>query len=60
LIDEAVRIGVHLLGISDHDTFAGYVAAVALARQASLELVCAASSFLPNCTVVPSTCRGIS
>jgi hypothetical protein len=40
LIDEAVRVGVHLLGITDHDTFAGYDAAVPLARQTGLELVC--------------------
>ena len=40
LIEEAVRVGVHLLGITDHDTFAGYDAAIPLARQAGVELVC--------------------
>lgn len=40
LIEEAVRVGVHLLGITDHDTFAGYDAAVPVARGAGLELLC--------------------
>ena len=40
LIEEAVRSGVEVLGITDHDTFAGYDAAVPLARSAGLELVC--------------------
>jgi 3',5'-nucleoside bisphosphate phosphatase len=39
LIEEAVRCGVRVLGISDHDTFAGYDQAVELAP-AELELVC--------------------
>lgn len=40
LIQEAVKVGVHLLGITDHDTFAGYDASVPLAREAGIELVC--------------------
>lgn len=40
LIEEAVRVGIHLLGITDHDTFAGYDEAVPLARHAGVELVC--------------------
>jgi predicted metal-dependent phosphoesterase TrpH len=40
LIREAVHAGVHLLGITDHDTFAGYDQAVPLAREAGLELIC--------------------
>jgi 3',5'-nucleoside bisphosphate phosphatase len=40
LIAEAVRVGVRFLGITDHDTFDGYDAALPLARQAGLELVC--------------------
>jgi predicted metal-dependent phosphoesterase TrpH len=40
LVDEAVRSKVHILAITDHDTFAGYDEAVPLARQAGLELVC--------------------
>ena len=40
LVDEALRVGVHLLGITDHDTFAGYDAAVPVAGQAGLQLVC--------------------
>jgi hypothetical protein len=40
LVDEAGRTGVHILGITDHDTFAGYDQALPLARQAGLELVC--------------------
>ena len=40
LIAEAERVGVQVLGITDHDTFAGYDAAVPVARQAGLELVC--------------------
>ena len=39
LVEEAVRCGVRVLGISDHDTFAGYDQAVGLAP-AELELVC--------------------
>jgi predicted metal-dependent phosphoesterase TrpH len=40
LVDEAARIGVGILGITDHDTFSGYDRAVPLALQAGLELVC--------------------
>lgn len=40
LVDEAVRSGVRILGITDHDTFAGYDEATPLARGAALELVC--------------------
>lgn len=40
LIDEAVRVGLQALGITDHDTFAGYDRAVPLAREAGLELIC--------------------
>lgn len=40
LVDEAVRAGVRILGITDHDTFSGYDQAVPLARRAGLDLVC--------------------
>jgi 3',5'-nucleoside bisphosphate phosphatase len=40
LVEEAVRVGVRCLGITDHDTLAGYDAALPLARRAGLELVC--------------------
>jgi predicted metal-dependent phosphoesterase TrpH len=40
LIAEARRIGVRILGITDHDTFAGYDQAVPYAQDADLELVC--------------------
>lgn len=40
LIAEAVRAGIGALGITDHDTFAGYDQALPLAREAGLELVC--------------------
>jgi predicted metal-dependent phosphoesterase TrpH len=40
LIDEAVKAGVDILGITDHDTFAGYDLAVTLANGAGVELVC--------------------
>ncbi len=40
LIDEAVCAGVNVLGITDHDTFAGYDVAIPLARAAGVELVC--------------------
>jgi len=40
LIEEAVRSGVKVLGITDHDTFTGYDKAVPLAHKAGLELVC--------------------
>jgi predicted metal-dependent phosphoesterase TrpH len=39
LIEEAVRADIRLLGITDHDTFAGYDKAVPLAP-AGLQLVC--------------------
>ena len=35
-----MRVGVRFLGITDHDTFDGYDAALPLARQAAIELVC--------------------
>jgi predicted metal-dependent phosphoesterase TrpH len=40
LIDEAARAGLGVLGITDHDTFAGYDQAVPVAAAAGLELVC--------------------
>ena len=40
LIEEAVRAGIHLLGITDHDTFDGYDKAVPAARGTGVELVC--------------------
>jgi hypothetical protein len=40
LVGEAVRAGVTTLGITDHDTFAGYDQALAAAAAARLELVC--------------------
>lgn len=40
LIDEAVRAGVGTLGITDHDTFAGYDQALTAAHDAGVELVC--------------------
>jgi predicted metal-dependent phosphoesterase TrpH len=40
LIAEAARVGVRVLGITDHDTFAGYEQAVAAARDASIDLIC--------------------
>jgi hypothetical protein len=40
LIDLATRAGVGVLGITDHDTFAGYDQSVSLARQAGVEIVC--------------------
>ena len=40
LIGEARRVGVHLLGITDHDTFSGFDQALPVARAAGLELVC--------------------
>lgn len=40
LVDEAGRAGVRILGITDHDTFAGYDQAMPLARQTGLQLVC--------------------
>jgi predicted metal-dependent phosphoesterase TrpH len=40
LVDEAIRARVHILGITDHDTFSGFDQAAAPAREAGLELVC--------------------
>jgi len=40
LIQEAARTGVSVLGITDHDTFAGHDAARASAAQAGIRLVC--------------------
>jgi predicted metal-dependent phosphoesterase TrpH len=40
LVEEAKRVGLSALGISDHDTFAGYDAALPLASEAGLELIC--------------------
>jgi predicted metal-dependent phosphoesterase TrpH len=40
LIDEARRVGLDILGITDHDTFAGYDQALPRARDRGLELVC--------------------
>lgn len=40
LIQEAVRTGVSILGITDHDTFAGYDQAREAARNAGVELIC--------------------
>ena len=40
LIREATRVGLEALGITDHDTFAGYDKALPAARSAGLELVC--------------------
>ncbi|HWQ56229.1 MAG TPA: PHP domain-containing protein [Bryobacteraceae bacterium] len=40
LIREAVDAGLEALAITDHDTLAGYAAALAPAREAGLELIC--------------------
>jgi 3',5'-nucleoside bisphosphate phosphatase len=40
LIEEALRTGLDALGITDHDTFAGYDCALPLAQRAGLELIC--------------------
>jgi predicted metal-dependent phosphoesterase TrpH len=40
LIDEAVRVGLRVLSITDHDTFAGYDDAFAYAAAAGIELIC--------------------
>ncbi|MBZ5578897.1 MAG: PHP domain-containing protein [Acidobacteriia bacterium] len=40
LVDAAVRAGVDVLGITDHDTFRGFDQAAPLARQAGIEPVC--------------------
>jgi predicted metal-dependent phosphoesterase TrpH len=40
LIEEALRVGIRVLGVTDHDTFAGYYQAAPVAHGAGLELVC--------------------
>ena len=40
LIQEAKRVGLQALGITDHDTFAGYDAALPYAQQSGIELIC--------------------
>jgi 3',5'-nucleoside bisphosphate phosphatase len=40
LVAEAVRSGVTILGVTDHDTFSGYDKAVPHAKEAGLELIC--------------------
>jgi 3',5'-nucleoside bisphosphate phosphatase len=40
LVAEGVRVGLRALSITDHDTFAGYDAAVPYAAEAGLELIC--------------------
>jgi predicted metal-dependent phosphoesterase TrpH len=40
LVEEAVRAGVTSLGVTDHDTFAGYDQALAPSAAVGLELVC--------------------
>ncbi|PWU03060.1 MAG: phosphoesterase [Terriglobia bacterium] len=40
LVAEAVRAGVHVLGITDHDTLRGFDQAVPVAREAGLDLIC--------------------
>jgi predicted metal-dependent phosphoesterase TrpH len=40
LVNEALRIGLTALAITDHDTFAGYDAAAPFAEGKSLELIC--------------------
>lgn len=40
LVDAATGIGLDALGITDHDTFAGYEQALPLAREQGLDLVC--------------------
>src|SRR5205823_13852386 len=40
LIDEAVRVGVKVLGITDHDTLKGFDGAQQAAAAAGVELVC--------------------
>ncbi len=40
LVQEARRVGVEVLGITDHDTFAGYDQALEPARDAGIELIC--------------------
>jgi 3',5'-nucleoside bisphosphate phosphatase len=40
LVAEAARVGLRALAITDHDTFAGYDAAIPFAAEAGLELIC--------------------
>jgi 3',5'-nucleoside bisphosphate phosphatase len=40
LVAEAVRTGVSVLGITDHDTLRGFDQAVPVAHQAGIELIC--------------------
>ncbi|SPE31962.1 PHP C-terminal domain protein [Candidatus Sulfopaludibacter sp. SbA3] len=40
MIQEAERAGVKILGITDHDTFAGFDQAQAVARESGVELIC--------------------
>jgi 3',5'-nucleoside bisphosphate phosphatase len=40
LVAEAVRVGLRALAITDHDTFAGYDAAVPFAAESGLDLIC--------------------
>jgi predicted metal-dependent phosphoesterase TrpH len=40
LVDAALALGLEALGITDHDTLAGYEGAAPLARAAGLDLVC--------------------
>jgi predicted metal-dependent phosphoesterase TrpH len=40
LVEEAARAGVSVLGITDHDTFAGFDQAGVFAREHGVELVC--------------------
>ncbi|MBZ5582533.1 MAG: PHP domain-containing protein [Acidobacteriia bacterium] len=40
LIAEAVRAGVEVLSITDHDTFRGYDQALSVARSSGVELIC--------------------
>jgi len=40
LIEEAVRAGVRVLGITDHDTFRGFDQALAFAQGAGVDLIC--------------------
>ena len=40
LVAEGVRVGLHALAITDHDTFAGFDAASLKAPEAGIELIC--------------------
>ena len=40
LVAEAVRAGLRALAITDHDTFAGYDAAIPFAAESGLDLIC--------------------